>query len=146
MIKEDLNRLREKIFTECIETGIKGQKEYVLNEDAFDNFNRLSSELGIDRKFILWVYAKKHADGIVNYLKGHKSQREDVRGRIKDLIVYMTILWGMIEEEEAKFSNPNVNVSPDINELRKEWSERAGVKDVFSQPTLLKNDPDRNPI
>ena len=46
------------------------------------------------------VYLLKHIDGITAYLSGHKSQREDVRGRIKDAIVYLMLLWAMIEERE----------------------------------------------
>jgi|TARA_R100001530_G_scaffold131243_1_gene102779 hypothetical protein len=47
------------------------------------------------------VYLLKHIDGITAYLAGHKSQREDVRGRIKDAIVYLMLLWAMIEERES---------------------------------------------
>jgi len=47
------------------------------------------------------VYLLKHIDGITAYLNGHKSQREDVRGRIKDAIVYLMLLWAMIEEKES---------------------------------------------
>tara|TARA_Y100001938_G_scaffold144099_1_gene218121 strand:+ start:2646 stop:2765 length:120 start_codon:yes stop_codon:yes gene_type:complete len=36
----------------------------------------------------------------MSYIKGYKSQREDVRGRITDIIVYLMLLWGMIEEDE----------------------------------------------
>ena len=32
--------------------------------------------------------------------RGHKSQREDVTGRLTDAIVYLCILWGMIEEDK----------------------------------------------
>tara|TARA_Y100000310_G_C20509786_1_gene728235 strand:+ start:671 stop:823 length:153 start_codon:yes stop_codon:yes gene_type:complete len=46
------------------------------------------------------VYLLKHVDGITAYIEGHKSQREDVRGRIKDAIVYLMLLWGMIEEKD----------------------------------------------
>ena len=48
------------------------------------------------------VYLLKHIDGICAYLKGHKSQREHVTGRITDAIVYLMLLWGMIKEQENK--------------------------------------------
>lgn len=79
-----------------------GQKEYAHGEDnAFGNFERLASMLDINRESILWVYATKHLDGITSYLKGHKSQREDVRGRINDVIVYLILLRGMIDQKES---------------------------------------------
>ena len=51
---------------------------------------------------VLWIFLKKHMDGITAYIKGHKSQREDVRGRIKDAIVYLMLLWAMVEERDEK--------------------------------------------
>ena len=54
---------------------------------------------------MLLVYLLKHIDGICSYVKGHKSQREDVRGRMTDVIVYICLLWGMVEEEENESRN-----------------------------------------
>jgi hypothetical protein len=66
-----------------------GQKEYAHDEkDAFANFKRIGKEIGIAARQVLWVYALKHRDGIQAHMDGHKSQREDVRGRINDLYVY----------------------------------------------------------
>lgn len=48
------------------------------------------------------VYLLKHIDGISSFVNGHKSQREDVRGRITDAIVYLCLLWGMVEDTENK--------------------------------------------
>ena len=51
------------------------------------------------------VYLLKHIDGISSYVNGHKSQREDVRGRITDAIVYLCLLWGMVEDESKQNRN-----------------------------------------
>jgi hypothetical protein len=102
MTKNQFALLMERIFESCTDTREAGQKEYAGGEDAFGNFNRLADELGIDRKKILWVFLTKHRDGVVSYINGHKSQREDVRGRIKDMIVYLCLLWGMVNEDEGK--------------------------------------------
>ena len=77
-----------------------GQKEYARkSNNAFANFERVGENLGIDRKEVLLVYLLKHIDGICSYAKGHKSQREDVRGRITDVIVYLCLLCGMVESD-----------------------------------------------
>lgn len=91
----------EEVFREEIMfLGRQGQKEYARTADnAFANFERTAEDLDLDRKQVLWVYAMKHRDGIASYIQGHKSQREDVRGRINDLIVYLFLLRGMIEEQ-----------------------------------------------
>ena len=44
-------------------------------------------------------------DGIIAHVDGHSSQREDVRGRITDAIVYLCLLWGMIESDSKKSRN-----------------------------------------
>ena len=80
-----------------------GQKEYARkNSNAFANFERVGKNLDIKREEVLLVYLLKHIDGICSFVKGHKSQREDVRGRLTDAIVYLCLLWGMINEEEEK--------------------------------------------
>lgn len=100
MTKDEFAEMQNFIFIQCAELRNAGQKEYAGGEEAFGNFIRLAKMLNLDRKKILWVYLVKHIDGIISYLNGHKSQREDVRGRIKDAIVYLTLLYGMIEEDD----------------------------------------------
>jgi len=89
------------IFEKVQFMHIAGQKEYAHDEDnVFANFERIASQMKTDKKFILWVYFMKHVDGIASYINGHQSQREDVRGRLTDAIVYLIILWAMIDEDQ----------------------------------------------
>ena len=48
------------------------------------------------------TYLLKHIDGIASYIEGHKSQREDVSGRLTDAIVYLLLLWAMVSEKNNK--------------------------------------------
>ncbi len=101
MTQAEMTLVMEGVFHECQLLRGEGQKEYAHSkENSFANFERLATDLDMDRKMILWVYAMKHRDGIAAHIKGHKSQREDVRGRINDLIVYLCLLRGMIDEED----------------------------------------------
>lgn len=98
--KTDMQVVMDRVFAECNKFRDAGQKEYAhKDENAFANFERVAERLGIDRKSVLMVYAEKHIDGIHSFIQGHKSQREDVRGRINDVIVYLCLLRGMIDEE-----------------------------------------------
>lgn len=100
MTKDDMAKVMEAIFRECQDLRNAGQKEYAHEEtNAFGNFERIGKELGLRREQILFVYARKHWDGIIAHVTGHKSQREDVRGRINDLIVYLCLFRGMVEED-----------------------------------------------
>ena len=100
MTKEEFAKIQDQLFEECRMLRNAGQKEYAGGDrsDAFTNFNKLAVDLNIPREKILWIYAMKHRDGIVAHLNGHVSQREPVEGRIKDLIVYLTLLYGMLVE------------------------------------------------
>ena len=100
MKKEEFNELFLDIMMKVKKTRDAGQKEYAhTEENVFANFERVAESLDISREQSLMVYLMKHIDGINAWIKGHKSQREDVTGRIKDAIVYLCLLWGMATEE-----------------------------------------------
>ena len=88
MIKSEMNQIVDEIFANVKETRDEGQKEYARDEsDVFANFKRVATDLDSTPEKVLLTYFLKHKDGIVSWANGHKSQREDVRGRIKDSIV-----------------------------------------------------------
>ena len=99
MTQKQMESLIKNIFEEVQDMRDAGQKEYAQTEDnVFSNFERVSKSLNLSRDEVLMVYLLKHVDGICSYIKGHKSQREDITGRLTDAIVYLTLLWAMIEE------------------------------------------------
>ena len=103
MKKSQFDKLFIGMIKDVKSTRDSGQKEYAHTEDnVFANFERVAEGLNISREQALMVYLMKHMDGINAWIKGHKSQREDVSGRIKDAIVYLCLLWGMSEEKQAE--------------------------------------------
>jgi hypothetical protein len=58
---------------------------------------------------VWYTYANKHWDGVLAWINGHRSQREDIRGRILDLIVYLILLWAMVDDE-----NDNALMAQDV--------------------------------
>ena len=114
MNQSDMSKVMDRILKEVAIMRDAGQEEYSHdNSDVFANFNRVSNLLDVDRKKVLMTYMPKHVDGIAAYIKGHKSQREDVTGRITDCVVYLMLLWAMIEEENGiihrEESNPSMH-------------------------------------
>lgn len=102
MTREEVGKVMDAVFEECRGLRAAGQKEYAHREEnAFANFERVAERLGLSREAVLLVYAEKHMDGIHAYIKGHRSQRESVTGRINDMIVYLCLLRGMVQENEA---------------------------------------------
>lgn len=99
MTRDEMQKTMDAVFDGCRKLRTAGQAEYAhRDDDAFANFERVSERLGFSREAVLLVYLEKHLDGIHSWVKGHKSQREDVRGRIKDAIVYLCLLHGMVDE------------------------------------------------
>ena len=103
MNKAHFDSLIDVIIHEVIETRDEGQKEYAHTKaNVFANFERTADLLDEPREKVLMTFLLKHIDGIAAHVKGHESQREDVTGRLKDAIVYLMLLWGMIEEGRSK--------------------------------------------
>ena len=101
MKKKKFDELFKDIIEEVKATRDDGQKEYAHTEDnVFANFERVALSLDISKEKALMVYLLKHIDGISSYIQGHHSQREDVSGRITDAIVYLFLLWAMIDGEK----------------------------------------------
>ena len=128
------NELLEDIFNEVRKIRLAGQKEYAHDEDnCFANFERIAKLQDLSRETILMTYVFKHIDGIQSYIKGHKSQREDVRGRIVDIIVYLTLLWGMADQDDItdKYEGIDKEVSAEAQMSKKFKSEWIGEPDRF---------------
>lgn len=141
--RQDIKDLMEKIYQDLQATREAGQKEYAHGEDnAFGNFDRLAQQLKMDREKILWVYVQKHIDGVVSYLNGHRSQREDVRGRIKDIIVYLILLWGMVDDNElepTKFHNVRMDSNVVSAKKKKFWEADPHGPDISTHDATCKN-------
>ena len=101
MTRDEFSKLLAEIQEKEIALRVAGQAEYSGGEDAFGNFKRLGTALGLPPEKVLWVYLVKHLDGILAWINGHKSQREDVRGRIADARLYLALLHGMADEQAA---------------------------------------------
>lgn len=99
MTQQEMAHVMDEIMLRMNEFREAGQREYSHREDnAFGNFERVGERLSLSREAVLLVYLEKHLDGIHSYVKGHRSQRENVEGRIIDAIVYLSLLYGMVVE------------------------------------------------
>ena len=101
MTRVQMKEIMERIINLVSETRDAGQDEYARDTDnVFANFERVASFTKTTREKALLTYMIKHIDGLCAYADGHRSQREDVRGRLTDIIVYAMLFWGMVESNE----------------------------------------------
>ena len=107
MKKADLDAHIDGMIKDILALREAGQKEYAHGEtdNVFNNFMRLAGQLDTPKEKVLWTYLAKHLDGIVAHIKGHRSQREPVHGRVKDAIVYLILLDAMFVEAESATTN-----------------------------------------
>lgn len=145
--RADVAKLMDQIFRECQSTREAGQKEYAHDDaNALSNFERSAQEIQIPREKSWYIYAKKHWDGITAWINGHRSQREDVRGRIKDMIVYLVLLWAMVDDNEAVKASGGAGGSSQANSVYRRKGEPHSPNCVLDtdhdyncvSPTVLK--------
>ena len=129
MTKDQFDDLFTSIIDQVKATRDDGQKEYAHDEvNVFANFERTARQLNTTRDKVLMTFLMKHIDGIVAHINGHTSQREDIRGRIKDAIVYLTLYWAMVE-----------------GEMGVEWEQMRGVEECLSDSGFVDNKTNFNP-
>ena len=102
MNKGHFDRFFECMIEEIKETRDCGQKEYAKEGNVFEDFIQTAELTGSKPAAVLYTFLNKHMRGIGSWIRGHKSQREHVIGRIKDAIVYLFLLWAMVEEQQLK--------------------------------------------
>ena len=127
MTQKHMNELMDVMMNDINKMRNEGQKEYAHDSsEIFANFNRVSHLLEESRQKVLMTYMLKHIDGISAYVKGHKSQREDVRGRITDSIVYLMLLRGMIEEDEHNDTLSREKANTQMHNVRSGLEDENG--------------------
>lgn len=80
--------------------------EYSGDTDRLANFRRNGEALGVPMELVWAIYANKHHDALMQYIRdivsGKTRERmEGIDGRIDDLIVYLLLFKAMVEERAA---------------------------------------------
>lgn len=102
MTHEQFIKFQDQLHKEIYDIGDTKGKEYAHSNDRFANFRRLADQLNLKDYQVGWVYATKHIDSIISYIKeGKIFSEESIRGRFKDAILYFELILAMIEEENA---------------------------------------------
>lgn len=124
--RDDVARIMSETFARLDKLREQGQKEYAHDSsNALRNFEALAGELGIPRDKVLWIFMKKHLDGILAHINGHRSQRESVHGRIDDVHVYLELLRAMIIDDMNDVTPPRSTLDTVLEER-----ERSAMRDL----------------
>lgn len=103
MTREEFMEMRiTAIERETILMDRKGE-EYRAEEDVLANFKEDGPAVGVDDPMkTLMIYAGKHWRSIQRYVRTGKEGAEPIQGRIDDLVNYMHLLLGLIEEKRKQ--------------------------------------------
>jgi hypothetical protein len=119
MNNNDFYRLIDEFYQANIQVMKSKGEEYAGSDDKFANFKRLAELQQISTLSIWFTYFTKHFDSLTSFIrrvnKGESipeieaTLSEPISGRIGDMINYLFILKGMIDEEkELPLKNPKM--------------------------------------
>lgn len=93
-------KIRDNTLKEIRELNQTKGRDYAGAEDAFNNFKTNAKRTGLT-VFQVWsIYFLKHENALETFIRDGKVQSEPIEGRINDMILYLLLLRGMIEEEK----------------------------------------------
>ena len=108
MKTEDFYTLIQLFLEECVETmKTKGKAYAGKDQSIFANFNRVAAKKRIPRQVVASIYMDKHLDALDSFIRGEYGDPEPIEGRIKDVINYLLLLYGMIMEQQMAIPAPD---------------------------------------
>ncbi len=100
MTAEEFDGFVKLFFGKCYDLLTKKGDVYAGRSDRFSNFKNLSMQLGVG-KYIVWaVYFQKHCNAILTWIRNEYQDVESIEQRIIDVINFLFLLAGMIEEDK----------------------------------------------
>ena len=107
----------EELIDECLEIMKAKGLAYSGKQDSFANFKRVAKNLSMSQYDVWYVYFAKHLDSLASWIREEYSDSEPIESRIKDLINYLFLLYGMIAEDKKKECGcPEPGTAIDLNE------------------------------
>jgi hypothetical protein len=119
---EEFNVFCQQLDKDSYDVMDKAKQEYASNAQRFSNFDHASQRLRRNPRLtyikpsdVALVFLDKHIDSLMSGI----SLREDIRGRIIDIINYMKLYAGMIEEENKAEVVPAYDFSEHLERYHK---------------------------
>lgn len=113
MTFKEFEKFQEDILQEVIDMGQTKGKEYAYEgKDRFQNFNEDAADNDLPRLICAMIHFSKHLRAIKGFIRNRRTfSDEPIRGRLVDAINYLTLIAGMIWEDNL-FS-PNLPMQDD---------------------------------
>lgn len=94
----------DEFISDCLRTmSSKGHDYQQGTRDILHNFRTVADAVGVPMEKAWFTYFYKHYSALVTYIKeGGQSESEPIRGRIKDMIVYLLLFTKVVEEMDGR--------------------------------------------
>lgn len=99
MTTKQFNKLLEQDIKEIYKLCRTKGKDYARTTDRLSNFKDQAQKLDLTPLQIWGVYANKHWDAVNSFIKNGQVESEPIESRIHDLILYLFLLHGLINED-----------------------------------------------
>ncbi len=94
--------VKEEVLPDCFKIMDSKGVCYSGLDDKLGNFKRCGKLAGVSTEQAWLIYFMKHVDAISAYCRGEYSDCETIHGRIKDVINYAFLLYGIVREKELE--------------------------------------------
>lgn len=101
---EQMDKIVEEQFEQIREIRRTKGRDYAGDGDTLGNFKRTADEIGLTPEQVWYVFAKKHWDAIIAYVRKGQVESEPIDGRIDDALTYLLLLKGLIVERRENES------------------------------------------
>ncbi len=104
---EQWDKLLEDAVSKIKQLATLKGGEYAGDVDRLANFRRNGEALGLPMEVIWAVYASKHWDAVIQYIKDLNTRKtrerlEPIEGRVDDLLVYLLLFKAMVQERNER--------------------------------------------
>jgi hypothetical protein len=97
--RHDFDLLAQKHIQNVLDLNRTKGADYATDDDVLVNFKRGGERLGLTSLQVWGTYAGKHIDAIFAFVRNNgKLESEPIGSRIDDLMVYLLLLAGLIDE------------------------------------------------
>lgn len=148
----------DTFLNECLETMRAKGHDYREghDDDLLHNFRTVGEDMDIAPEKVWYIYASKHWKAIKTFIKeGGQSESEPIEGRIKDVIVYLLLLYRRVQEMKANTvveeimraeeevdlapaESPKVSVAPGIDLDPERMKRNIAREDLEPGPVVLR--------
>ena len=101
MTFEEFEKYWQGLIAEAWAIQTKKGVDYAGREDKLANFKNVAQATGLTPLQVWGVYAKKHIDAVFNFVKHGQVESEPIRGRIVDIINYLSFVEPLAAETQT---------------------------------------------